>query len=79
MKHRTQILLDPPQYEFLRSLSQREGMSLGAIVRRFVEEKRITLLSRRRKDPLQKLIGSLRDSECTSENYKDFLYGKKSS
>ena len=77
MKHRTQILLDPEQYHLLKSLSRREGLSLGAILRRFIDEKNYALMSRH-KDPLAKLIGSFRDSECTSENYEEFLYGRRS-
>ena len=77
MMHRTQILLNPDQYDFLKSLSRSEGLSLGETLRRFVEEKRRAFLGRRRKDPLSKLIGSFEDKECTSENYGDFLYGKK--
>lgn len=77
MKHRTQILLDPPQYEFLKLLSHREGRGLGEIIRQFIEEKRGIFTAKRRKDPLAKLIGCFRDSECTSENYKDYLYGKR--
>lgn len=79
MKHRTQVLLDPSQYDFLKSLSRREGESLGGLIRRFVDEKRRVFMDRRRKDPLEKMIGSFRDAECTSENYEDFIYGKKGS
>lgn len=76
MKHRTQILLDPPQYSFLKALSRREGLGLGEIVRRFIEEKRLMFSRPNRRDPIVKLIGSLKDTECTSENYETFLYGK---
>ncbi|MBI2981701.1 MAG: hypothetical protein HYY44_05350 [Deltaproteobacteria bacterium] len=79
MKQRTQILLDPPQYDFLKSLSRREGKGLGELVRQFVEEKRQLLLRKGRRDSLSKLIGSFHDKECTSENYEEFLYGKKRS
>ncbi|MBI3541090.1 MAG: hypothetical protein HY073_03000 [Deltaproteobacteria bacterium] len=79
MRHRTQVLFDMEQYSFLKSLSRQEGRSLGEILRQFVEEKRHAFSAKGRKDRLTRLIGSLRDKECTSENYKDFLYGKKSS
>ncbi|MBI2345808.1 MAG: hypothetical protein HYV03_02770 [Deltaproteobacteria bacterium] len=76
MKHRTQVLLDHPQYDFLKALARKEGVGLGELVRRFVEEKRQAFFRHFRKDPIEKRIGIFRDPECTSENYEDFLYGK---
>lgn len=76
MKHRTQVLFDHPQYDFLKALARKEGVGLGELVRRFVEEKRRALFQRFRKDPIIKRIGTFRDTECTSENYEDVLYGK---
>lgn len=76
MKHRTQVLLDHPQYDFLKALARKEGVGLGELVRRFVEEKRQAVLRHFRKDPIAKQIGAFRDAECTSENFEDYLYGK---
>ena len=76
MKHRTQLLLDRVQFDFLKSLSRVEGESLSALIRRFVDEKREALGRPAGTDPLAKLFGKFRDKACTSENYEDFLYGK---
>lgn len=76
MKHRTQVLLDHPQYDFLKALARKEGVGLGELVRRFVEEKRQAFLRHFRKDPLVKYIGTFQDTECTSENFEEYLYGK---
>ncbi|GEM_PF-5645991 len=79
MKHRTQILLDPGQYDFLRSLSHREGKGLGEMIRGFIDEKRQVFSRKKTKDPLLKFVGSFSDKECHSENFKDFLYKKDES
>lgn len=76
MKHRTQILLEPGQYDFMKSLAARMGVSLGKILRQWIEEKRQALARPSGKDPLSSLIGCIRDKECHSENYEEFLYGK---
>lgn len=69
--HRTQFLLEPSQYRRLKEKASGANMGLGEMIRRAIDrflgesEKGATFAS---------FCGVMEDSECSSKNYKKFLY-----
>ncbi len=78
LNHRTQIYLEPSQFEMLRNRARREGKSLASVIREAVDEYLGIKVTRRGEDPLYRAIGIGRgDGAAVAENYEDFLYGEK--
>ncbi len=74
---RTQILLDDWQHKFLSGLARKKGLSVSALVRRWIEE--LAGGVKDREDPLMKLAGMAEDAAAdVSENTDAYLYGDKS-
>ena len=77
--HRTQILLDDWQYERLKSVAEREGASIGSLVReavtRYLDETRGS--KKRDTTRLCDIAGIGRDPESTGRDHDDVLYGPR--
>lgn len=74
MMHRTQILLDPVQYDFLTREAQRCGSSMAAVIRRLVADH----MGRERQpdDALESIIGIAGDGGKLAEADHDrLIYG----
>jgi hypothetical protein len=54
--HRTQIMLDEPQYRFLLDEARRGGSSIAAVIRRLVAE-HMAQRGPQEEDPLERIIG----------------------
>lgn len=69
--HRTQILLEPYQYQCLKAKAHENNVSIGELVRqlinRFLGEKNLS-------DQLDDYCGAFDDKECQSTNFKKFIY-----
>jgi hypothetical protein len=75
--HRTQIYLEPSQYELLRSRARRESKSLAAVIRDILDAS-LEGSAAAAKDPLRAVIGIGKgDGSAVAENYEDFLYGER--
>jgi Ribbon-helix-helix domain len=76
--HRTQISLEPEQYDLLMREARRRGVSLAAVVRTLVTEQ---LRSRPRsasKTPLASIMGlGEGDGQAVGRHHNEFLYGRK--
>lgn len=76
--HRTQIYLEPSQYELLRSRARRESKSLAAVIRNILDASLGGSATAPVRDPLRAVIGIGKgDGSAVAENYEDFLYGEK--
>lgn len=75
MQHRTQILLEEWQYEGLKALAEREGVSLSYMVRRILT-KQLGPRSPRRKG-LQAIAGIGRDKKASGRDHDRWLYGSE--
>jgi hypothetical protein len=76
--HRTQIYLEPNQYELLRSRARRESKSLAAVIRNILDASLGGSATTPVRDPLRAVIGIGKgDGSAVAENYEDFLYGEK--
>ena len=76
--HRTQIYLEPSQYELLRARARRESKSLAAVIRDILDASLRGAGTRQVRDPLRAVIGIGKgDGSAVAENYEDFLYGEK--
>ena len=69
--HRTQILLEPLQYQRLKARAVEENTSLGELLRRLINR---FLGETGEKSNLNSFSGALEDTECQSTNFKKFLY-----
>jgi hypothetical protein len=79
INHRTQIYLEPGQYEMLRARARRQGRSLASLIREALDEYLGIKASRSGADPLHRAVGIGKgDGAAVAENYEDFLYGEKS-
>ncbi len=75
--HRTQILLEDWQHGALRTLAEREGVSISEFVRRILTEKLRPRSSGRR--GLKAIAGIGRDPEAFGRDHDRWLYGRVSS
>ena len=74
--HRTQISLEPGQYEWLLAESRRRGVSLSALIRQLVTERSVAT-NRRKSDPLAAVAGIAAGSGApVGREHNRFLYGK---
>lgn len=72
--HRTQLCLEPQQYQHLRQVARSRKTSLGRIVRELIDEAMAQKATK--PDPFLKAIGSIRlPKDNLSERVKDYLYG----
>ena len=73
--HRTQISLEPTQYEWLLAESRRNGVSMSALIRQLVAENSAAKV--RRRDPLAAITGiASGNGEPVGREHNRFLYGK---
>ena len=75
--HRTQILLEDWQHMALKSLAEREGVSLSDMVRKILTERLRPRSSRRR--GLQTIAGIGRDPKASGKDHDRWLYGRGAS
>lgn len=68
--HRAQIILEEWQHEALKSLSEREGKSISAIVRQILSEK----LGRRKGKRLESIMGIGTGSDISGRDHDKALY-----
>lgn len=78
MKHRTQILLDPWQYEALKEEAFRLQVSFSTLVRRGIEKILGTARSKKEKNKtLESFAGIIKKSSpLTNKEMDDIVYGK---
>jgi hypothetical protein len=75
--HRTQILLEPWQYGALKTLAQREGVSISDMVRRILTRQLRARRSEQR--GLQEIAGIGRDRKASGRDHDRWLYGPHAS
>jgi hypothetical protein len=79
-KHRTQISLEPWQYEILMEQSRKTRKSLARIIREMIAEKFAGNKADREKDPIMGIIGiGSGDRTAIARNPDAVLYPKGSS
>ncbi|EKD42486.1 MAG: hypothetical protein ACD_73C00139G0003 [uncultured bacterium] len=77
MAHRTQLYLDEIQYQYLKTLSQKEGKSIAQIIRDWIEDRRNKKdLKKVKNDPFLKLRGHFKSGHPDmAAKFDDYLYG----
>lgn len=76
-KHRTQISLEPWQYEILMEQSRKTRKSLARIIREMIAEKFAGNETDRGKDPIMGIIGmGSGDGTAMARNHDAVLYPK---
>jgi hypothetical protein len=75
--HRTQILLERAQYEYLKARGESESRSMSEVLRELVGRDMLAAAADREVDPLWSLIGSQIGGEPTdtSERVDELTYG----
>ncbi len=73
--HRTQILLAGWQHTALKSLAEREGVSISELVRRILAQRLRPRPSGRK--PLAAIAGIGRDERATGRDHDQWLYGPR--
>jgi Ribbon-helix-helix protein, copG family len=71
--HRTQVLLERWQHVALKSLAQREGVSVSDLIRRMVSQRLRPRPTRRR--VLKAIAGIGRDEHAAGRDHDRWLYG----
>jgi len=74
--HRTQILLEQWQYDTLRSLAERRGTSLSALVRAILTE-HLEEDARRAERRLSQIEGIAEGPADLGRDHDRYLYGKR--
>jgi hypothetical protein len=74
MLHRTQILLEPWQYDALRSTSEREGRSISDIVRGILTEA-LRSPDRPSGSWVREVAGIEYDANTSGQDHDTYLYG----
>jgi hypothetical protein len=74
--HRTQILLEDWQHGALKSMAEREGVSISGMIRRILSEKLRPRLPRAK--GLQTIAGIGRDPKASGKQHDRWLYGRNS-
>jgi hypothetical protein len=72
--HRTQILLEPWQYDALRSAAEREGRSISNIVRGILTEA-LRTPDRPSGSWIREVAGIASDGNTSGQDHDDYLYG----
>lgn len=72
--HRTQLLLEPWQYEKLRSLAERGGTSISAVVREILSE-HLGARASRAAERLSDVEGIAEGPEDLGREHDRYLYG----
>lgn len=76
--HRTQISLEPEQYDLLVREAQRRGVSLASVVRTLVTEQLQPTARASKKTPLASITGlGEGDGQAVGSRHNEFLYGRK--
>ena len=76
--HRTQISLEPEQYDLLMREARRRGVSLASVVRTLVTEQLRTPKRAAGKSPLAAISGiGEGDGQAVGSKHNEFLYGRK--
>lgn len=71
--HRTQILLEDGQYEFLKKLAEKEQKSMSEVLRNIVT----SYSEKTGAFSLSSISGIAEDSEAYGKDHDKWLYGKK--
>ncbi len=71
--HRTQVLLEGWQHAALKSLAEREGVSISDLVRRILSQRLRPRPSRQK--GLRSIAGIGRDRSATGRDHDRWLYG----
>lgn len=75
--HRTQLYLDEAHYQYVLSLSKRQGISLAQVFRELIDERMSRGPAAREEDSFFGVIGIGEGTgEAVAEHYEDFLYGE---
>lgn len=74
---RTQILLEKSQYDTLKSLCERKGLSLSNVVRDAVELY-LRTVANKRAPALQEIEGIGSDAQATGRTHDTHLYSRRS-
>lgn len=75
---RTQISLEPEQYDLLTREARRRGVSLASVVRSLVTEQLRSPSRAAAKSPLAAITGiGAGDGQAVGSNHNEFLYGRK--
>lgn len=69
--HRSQIMLEDKQYNFLKNLSKQEEKSISSIIREMINK----YLEKRKKRSLSSIVGIATDNEIHGEDHDKILYG----
>ena len=72
--HRTQLLLEPWQYDALRARAERREISISELVREIVSQ---YLSGGDRPSGVYRLEGIAADTKSSAREHDAFLYGKK--
>lgn len=76
--HRTQISLEPEQYDLLVREARRRGVSLASVVRTLVTEQLRSPPRASGKSPLASITGlGEGDGQAVGRHHNEFLYGRK--
>ena len=76
--YRTQISLEPEQYDFLVREAQRRGVSLASVVRILLPSSSACPPRAGSKSPLASITGlGEGDGQAVSRHHNEFLYGRK--
>ncbi len=70
--HRAQIILEEWQFEALKSLAEREGKSISAVVRKILTQK----LKRKKSKRLESIMGIGTGSDVSGRDHDRALYDK---
>ncbi|MFN0206923.1 MAG: ribbon-helix-helix protein, CopG family [Planctomycetota bacterium] len=71
--HRAQILLDPWQFETLRSMAERTGKSISELVREILND-RLRPLAKNKGSDLDAIEGIANDAGASGRNHDALLY-----
>ncbi len=74
--HRAQVLIEPWQYEFLKSRAERQGRSISAVLREILSKELEAKGASKRKGGLEAMEGIVADPKMSGMDHDRILYGK---
>ena len=73
--HRSQILLEPRQYYYVRDEARRRNMSLSALIRQWIDQQMDTKIGDNlEEDPFWEMIGMGSDDPDVARNHDMYIY-----
>ena len=75
--HRTQVLLEEWQYEMLRTRAEREGRSIGDLVREILSRAFTEPREERTQRGLSAIAGIVHEPGLSGRDHDDAIYGPK--